>query len=100
MKPPKVYLRDLLKSILIVLLFIVFGCTYRYYLGFHGPSIQFYPEEHEGVTRDKECLECHDPKNDSEGPPTSHPQFTGCIKCHNDEVNKVKIKTEPVTRKG
>ena len=84
-------------SIIVVLLFIIFGCTYRYYLGFHGPSIQLHPEQHEGVTQDKECLECHDAKNDPEGPPTSHPQFTGCLKCHNDEVNAVKLIKTPVS---
>lgn len=78
-------------SILFILLFIIFGCTYRYYLGFHGPSIQLFPEEHEGITQDKECLECHDPKIDPEGPPTSHPQFTGCLKCHNDKVTTVEF---------
>ena len=83
-------------SFLFVLLFIMFGCTYRYYLGFHGPSIQLHPEQHESATQDKECLECHDPKNDPEGPPTSHPHFTGCLKCHNDEVNTVKLKMTPV----
>lgn len=23
-------------------------------------------------------------------PPTSHPHFTGCLKCHNDDINPVK----------
>ena len=82
-------------SFLFVLLFIMFGCTYRYYLGFHGPSIKLNPEQHEDVTQDKECLECHDPKNDPEGPPTSHPHFTGCLKCHNDEINTVKLTKRP-----
>ncbi len=83
-------------TVLFVLLFIIFGCTYRYYLGFHGPSIQLYPEDHEGVTEDEECLECHDPENDPECTPTSHPHFTGCLKCHNDEVNTVKLRKTPV----
>jgi hypothetical protein len=74
-------------STLLILLLSIFGCAYRYYLGFHGPSIQLYPEQHEGISRDKECLECHDPELDPEGPPTSHPHFTGCLKCHNDKVN-------------
>jgi len=73
-------------SLMCVLLFTMFGCAYRYYLGLHGPSIQLHPEQHEKVFQDQECLECHDPENEPEGPPTSQPHFTGCIKCHNDEV--------------
>jgi hypothetical protein len=29
-------------------------------------------------------LGCHGLGVESQGPPTSHPQFTGCLKCHND----------------
>lgn len=60
------------------------GCAYRHYMGFHGPSIRLHPDIHEGVTEDQQCLECHHPDRNPVGPPTSHPQFTGCIKCHND----------------
>jgi hypothetical protein len=80
-----------LMSILFIFIFTIFGCAYRYYLGFHGPSIQLSPEQHEGITEDIACLECHDPKINPEGPPTPHPQFTGCIKCHNDEASTVKL---------
>jgi hypothetical protein len=59
------------------------GCAYRHYLGMHGPSVRRYPDIHEGVTADAECLACHDPDGDLVGPPTSHPQFVGCLKCHN-----------------
>ncbi|MBW2592209.1 MAG: hypothetical protein JRE58_04270 [Deltaproteobacteria bacterium] len=38
------------------------------------------------VTKDRDCLSCHHPDRDPEGPPTSHPQFTGCLKCHNDDL--------------
>jgi hypothetical protein len=69
------------------ILAVVTGCAYRYYLGMHGPSILNSPEVHEGVTEDSECLECHHPERDPEGPPTPHPQFTGCLKCHNDPLN-------------
>ena len=62
------------------------GCAYRYYLGMHGPSIKIAADIHEGVTEDKDCLGCHHPDRDPAGPPTSHPQFTGCLKCHNDEL--------------
>lgn len=70
----------------IAALAIVFlsGCAYRYYLGMHGPSIKQYPQIHEGVTQDAECLECHHPERNPTGPPTSHPDFSGCLKCHND----------------
>jgi hypothetical protein len=69
-----------------IILMVVFfsGCAYRYYLGMHGPSIKQYPEIHEGVTEDAECLECHYPDRNPTGPPTTHPDFTGCLKCHND----------------
>ena len=73
----------------------MFGCDYRYYLGFHGPSIKLYPEDHEGVVQDNECLECHDPNNDPDGQPTSHPHFTGCLKCHNDDITPAKIGKAP-----
>jgi hypothetical protein len=64
---------------------IMGGCAYRHYLGLHGPSIKLYPDIHEGITEDHECLECHHPDQDPyDGPPTSHPNFTGCLKCHND----------------
>ncbi|MDY6868686.1 MAG: hypothetical protein SVT56_12450 [Chloroflexota bacterium] len=65
---------------------ILGGCAYRHYLGLHGPSIRNFPEIHKGVTEDVECLACHHPERDLVGPPTSHPQFTGCLKCHNDTV--------------
>ncbi len=64
------------------------GCAYRHYLGFHGPSIKYYPDMHEDVVEDHECLECHHPDKDPSGPPTSHPNFTGCLKCHNDEIKR------------
>jgi predicted CXXCH cytochrome family protein len=88
-------MKTLVKTfIVLALLFIIFGCSYRHYLGLHGPSIRLYPEQHEGLTEDEECLECHDPENGTGDPPTSHPNFTGCLKCHNDEVNAVNpIKT-------
>ncbi len=69
-----------------LLLLAVSSCAYRYYLGMHGPSIRKSPEVHEGVTEDGECLQCHRPGQDPSGPATSHPQFTGCLKCHNDPL--------------
>ena len=78
------------KCTLIVILYgfiLVMGsCANRHYLGFHGPSIKRTPDVHEGVTQDEECLECHHPDNEPAGPPTTHPNFTGCLKCHNDDI--------------
>jgi hypothetical protein len=73
----------LLSSLILV---VVTGCAYRYYLGMHGPSIRNSPDVHEGVTEDSECLECHHPERDPTGPPTTHPHFAGCLKCHNDPL--------------
>ena len=77
------------KTAILSLILLFLGCgAYRAYLGLHGPSIQAYPEIHKGVNKDKECLECHHPKNvkDSGAPSTPHPGFHGCLKCHNDKV--------------
>ncbi|MBW2101777.1 MAG: hypothetical protein JRH05_03730 [Deltaproteobacteria bacterium] len=45
-----------------------------------------YAQIHEGVTRDRECLDCHHPDRNPAGPPTPHPGLSGCLKCHNDEL--------------
>ena len=45
-----------------------------------------FSDIHKGVTEDKECLKCHHPEMNPEGPPTNHPHFTGCLKCHNDDL--------------
>ncbi len=76
------------RIILLLMVFLpVFGCYgYRAYLGLHGKSIRLFPDEHEAVTEDRECLECHHPNNSEEGSPTPHPNFKGCINCHNDEI--------------
>ena len=62
------------------------ACSYRHYLGMHGPSVASFPDIHDGVTGDRECLECHHPDWNPKGPATSHPEFSGCLKCHNDEA--------------
>lgn len=72
--------------ICLALLLVLGGCAYRHYMGLHGPSVHNTPDIHEGVTEDAECLGCHHPDRDPVGPPTSHPQFTGCLKCHNDPL--------------
>ena len=64
-----------------VLFFI--GCGHMAYLGIHGKSIKSYPAMHDAVAGDAQCLECHHPDN-PQGPVSPHPEFTGCIKCHND----------------
>ncbi len=74
---------------MIAMLLLATGCAYRYYFGFHGPSIRQHPDAHESVIQDKDCLECHHPDN-AEGPPTPHPDFKGCLKCHNDELSSDK----------
>ena len=77
-----------MRNLIIIGLFIFFlsvcGCAYRHYLGFHGPTIKNFPEIHENIQSDVNCLECHPPGNDPDGPATSHPEFKGCLKCHND----------------
>ena len=60
------------------------GCAYRHYLGMHGPTVRLSAAIHAGVSADGDCLECHDPARPPQGPPTPHPGFTGCLKCHND----------------
>ncbi len=67
-------------------LVVLGGCAYRHYLGMHGPSVRNTPDVHEGVVEDAECLGCHYPEPNSTGPPTSHPDFSGCLKCHNDPL--------------
>ena len=69
-----------------IALILLGGCAYRHYMGVHGPSLRRCPEVHEGASEDAECLGCHHPDRDPVGPPTSHPQFTGCLKCHNDPL--------------
>ena len=83
---------------LTLFLIITCGCAYRHYLGLHGLSIRLSPGVHVGVTEDRECLACHDPARDPTAPPTSHPGFTGCLKCHNDELRaKGKLPTESMS---
>lgn len=60
------------------------ACAYRHYLGMHGASIKAFPEIHQNTTTDQDCLSCHAPDQADEGQATSHPHFTGCLKCHND----------------
>jgi predicted CXXCH cytochrome family protein len=61
------------------------GCAYRHYLGMHGPTIGNYPEIHTAAIReDSQCLSCHDPAASADAPPTTHPEFRGCLNCHND----------------
>ncbi len=59
------------------------GCGHTAYLGMHGKSVKLYPDIHKNVVADAQCLKCHHPDN-PEGPASPHPDFIGCIKCHND----------------
>jgi hypothetical protein len=76
-------MKKLFTFVIIISFVFLYGCAYRHYLGLHGPSIKQYPDFHEGVTKDEQCLECHDPENNPVDSPTSHPYFKGCLKCHN-----------------
>jgi predicted CXXCH cytochrome family protein len=67
-------------------IFLGAGCAYHHYMGSHGPSIKQYPDVHQNVSEDRQCLECHDPHGNSQGPATTHPNVTGCLKCHNDDI--------------
>jgi len=65
--------------------FFIAGCGHWAYLGIHGTSIRQAWDVHAHVGKtDAQCLECHHPDN-AKGPVTPHPNFTGCLKCHNDE---------------
>lgn len=78
----KLPIKSLLKIVVLLLfVLIIFSCAY---MGFHGHSIKLHPDIHSGVTEDHECLDCHHPDKEPQGPPTPHPSFSGCIKCHND----------------
>jgi len=66
----------------ITLLFLA-GCGHTAYMGMHGRSIRLSPEVHENIMEDSQCLRCHH-ADKPEVPLTPHPEFKGCIKCHND----------------
>ena len=76
--------KGILTIVCLLLLLSSAGCAYRHYLGMHGPSIKSSPGIHIDVQNDDQCLECHDPQTATDGPPTSHPDFNRCLKCHND----------------
>ena len=84
-----------LKIIIVLMVALpVLGCYgYRAYMGLHGNSIKLYPDIHKAVVADRKCLECHHPDK-AEGPPAPHPNFKGCIKCHNDEIESDKKQDE------
>ena len=58
------------------------GCAY---LGGQGPSVRMFPDIHDGVTEDAECLECHHPDSGA-ATPTPHPDFKGCLRCHDGAI--------------
>jgi len=80
--------KQLLTLALLATLTTTAGCAYRHFLGMHGPTIKNYPEIHlDSIKEDAQCLECHAPKNSAgDAPATSHPDFKGCLNCHNDSV--------------
>ena len=77
-------MKRIMSFLIIAAMLIICGCAYRHYLGMHGPTMRVFPDLHEGVTEDRQCLDCHGPDNDPQGTATSHPGFKGCLKCHND----------------
>lgn len=73
-----------LKTISLIAIALFFsGCGHMAYLGMHGRSIKSYPDIHDAVIEDAQCLECHHPDTPT-GPASPHPDFKGCINCHND----------------
>lgn len=74
-------------AMLLVVLIFISACAYRHYLGMHGPSVKQFPQVHAGFTEDKACLMCHDPGSSATSPKTGHPNFKGCLKCHNDDMS-------------
>ncbi len=73
---------------LVAVVALVTSCAYQHYLGMHGTSIKKNPAIHANQTNDQSCLTCHDPKTSFVAPKTNHPNFTGCLKCHNDDVSR------------
>jgi len=76
--------KKILNFLLVISMLLMCGCAYRHYLGMHGPSIKGFPDVHENAASDDQCLACHHPEKDPQGPETSHPGFRGCLKCHNN----------------
>ncbi|MFH2046357.1 MAG: hypothetical protein ABIK92_14550 [Pseudomonadota bacterium] len=72
-----------MKKICLIFILLITGCAY---MGIHGKSIQNFPDIHDGVISDSQCLSCHHPDNADEAPASPHPKFTGCLKCHNDKM--------------
>ena len=72
-------------GLMLLVMTLASGCAYRHFLGMHGPSVQNSIAIHQGLSDDSECLDCHSPEATTEAPPTNHPGFKGCLKCHNDQ---------------
>jgi predicted CXXCH cytochrome family protein len=73
---------------LLAAIFLVTSCAYRHYVGMHGPSVKKHPLIHADYTADPSCQMCHDPRSSVVAPKTNHPNFTGCLKCHNDDLTR------------
>jgi hypothetical protein len=81
-------MNKIIKAVFLIVLLFTCGCAWKAYLGSHGTSIRLHMDIHEDVYKDIQCLECHHPDvTDFEGPFSPHPNFKGCLKCHNDELS-------------
>ena len=78
-------MKNILLAACLLALLPAAGCAYQHFLGLHGPSVQRSLDIHQGITADSDCLDCHRPGNGSGAPATSHPSFSGCLRCHNDQ---------------
>ncbi len=73
-----------MKNFILIVVILVTGCAY---MRFHGKSVRTFPDIHDSVVADAECLKCHHPDNLAENAPVSpHTKFSGCLKCHNDDL--------------
>ena len=83
-------MKFIIRMLLLATVMLSAGCTFRHYLGLHGPSMRNFPDAHDpAITQDSQCLSCHSPQNAAAGsgaPATTHPGFAGCLKCHSDPI--------------
>jgi len=49
-------------------------------------TVKTQPLIHADLKADRSCLMCHGPGSSVIAPKTNHSNFTGCLKCHKDEL--------------